>query len=95
LQRIIRDLDEKGISSEELRISKVHSKGMALRENETKDTKALNLATMEALGLGYDFLNRMLAEIDATTLAEFNAFIRDILNPENAVIITVGPTQLP
>ncbi len=95
LQRIIRDLYENGISSEELGIAKVHSKGMALRENETKDTKAFNLATMEALGLGYDFLNRILSEIDATTLAEFNAFIQGVLNPEKAVVITVGPTQWP
>jgi zinc protease len=93
LQKTIQDLYQNGISSEELGITKIHAKGMAIRENETKDTKAFNLATMEALGLGYDFLNRMLAEIDLTTLEEFNAFIRDVLNPEKAVMITVGPTQ--
>lgn len=95
LQETIQDLYQNGISSEELGITKIHSKGMAIRENETKDTKAFNLAAMEALGLGYDFLNRMLAEIDATTLEEFNAFIRDVLNQEKALMITVGPTQLP
>jgi len=93
LKKTIRDLYEKGISSEELAITKAYSKGAAIRENETKETKALNLATMEALGLGYDFLNRTLEEIDAITLEEFNGFIRGVLNPEKAVHITVGPTQ--
>ena len=93
LEKTIQELYQNGISQEELDITKTHSKGIALRENETKDTKAYNLATMEALGLGYDFLERMLVEIDKTTLAEFNAFVRDVLNPENAVMITVGPSQ--
>ena len=95
LQKTIRDLYQNGVSPEELAITKIHSKGTAIRENETKDTKAFNLATMEALGLGYDFLSRMLVEIDATTLTEFNAFIRDVLNPEKAVKVTVGPNQWP
>lgn len=93
LQNTIQSLYVKGISSEELAITKAHSKGVAIRENETKVAKSLNLATMETFNLGYDFLNKVLTEIDATTLEEFNAFIRAALNPENAVLITVGPTQ--
>jgi predicted Zn-dependent peptidase len=93
LQKAIQDLYQNGISQEELGITKAHSKGMAIRESETKDTKAFNLASMEALDLGYDFLNKVLVEIDATTLEEFNAFIRDVLDPEKAVMITVGPSQ--
>lgn len=95
LKKTIEDLYQNGISNEELSIAKIHSKGMALRENETKDDKTYNLAIMEASGLGYDFLNRLLTEIEATTLEEFNSFIRDVLNPEKAVSITVGPTRLP
>jgi predicted Zn-dependent peptidase len=93
LQKAIQDLYQNGISQEELGITKAHSKGMAIRESETKDTKAFNLASMEALDLGCDFLNKVLVEIDATTLEEFNAFIRDVLDPEKAVMITVGPSQ--
>jgi predicted Zn-dependent peptidase len=93
LENTLAELYKNGISAEELRIAKIHSKGMAIRENETKDAKSYNIAIMEAMGLGYDFLNRVLTEIDATTLDEFNAFIRDVLNPENAMTITVGPTQ--
>jgi predicted Zn-dependent peptidase len=93
LQNTIQDLYQNGISAEEFRVTKVHSKGMFIRENETKDNKTYNLAFMEALGLGYDFLNRMLTELDATTMEEFNAFIQSFLNPEKAVSVTVGPTQ--
>ena len=64
-----------------------------IRDNETKDAKAYNLASMEALGLGYDFLNRVLDAIDSTTLEEFNNFIRGVLDPEKALTITVGPTR--
>jgi predicted Zn-dependent peptidase len=95
LKKTLEDLYQNGISDEELSITKIHSKGVAIREIETKDDRTYNLAFMEASGLGYDFLNRILIEIEATTLEEFNTFIRDILNPEKAVTITVGPTQLP
>jgi predicted Zn-dependent peptidase len=93
LKNAIQDLYQSGISSEEFRVTKVHTKGSFLRENETKDTKTYNLAFMEALGLGYELLNRMLTELDATTLEEFNAFIKTVLDPEKAVTVTVGPTQ--
>ena len=95
LKKTIDDLYQSGITEEELSITKILSKGMAIRENETKNDRTYNLAFMEASGLGYDFLNRILAEIESTTLEEFNAFIRYVLNPEKAVSITVGPTQLP
>ncbi len=95
LKKTIEDLYQTGISNEELSIAKIYAKGMAIRENETKDDKTYNLAFLEASGLGFDFLNRLLVEIDATTLEEFNAFISEVLNPKTTVSITVGPTQLP
>jgi predicted Zn-dependent peptidase len=95
LEKTITELFQVGITAEELRIAKVHSKGAVMRENETKDEKSYNLAVMEASGLGYDFLDRILTEIDATTLEELNAFIHRVLNPENTVTITVGPNQWP
>lgn len=93
LKKTMGELFESGISPEELETTKVYSKGIMLRNNETKDEKTYNVATMEALGLGYDFLNSLLTEIEATTLDEFNAFIRDVLDPEKAVEIVVGPKE--
>lgn len=93
LNGIVRDLYENGISGEEFGTTKVHTKGTTLRENETKNARTYSLAFMEALGLGYDFLNGLLDEIDATTLEEFNAFVRSVLDPEKAISITVGPSR--
>jgi zinc protease len=93
LNEILRNLFQNGISEEEFSTTKAHSKGTALRENETKIARTYSLAFMESLGLGYDFLNGLLDEIDATTLAEFNAFVRGVLVPEKAVSITVGPSR--
>jgi zinc protease len=94
LKKTIQDLYENGISAGDLDITKAHSQGAALRENETKDEKTYSMATMEALGLGYDFLIRIASEIEATTLEEFNTFIRDVLDPEKAVEIVIGPREL-
>jgi zinc protease len=93
LKKTIQDLYENGISAEDLDITKAHSQGAALRENETKDEKTYSMAAMEALGLGYDFLARIVSEIEVTTLEEFNAFIRDVLDPEKAVEIVIGPGE--
>jgi predicted Zn-dependent peptidase len=95
LKKIVEDLFKSGITGEELSATKTFSKGMAIRENETKDGRTFNLAYMEASDLGYDFLDRILEEIDSTNLEEFNAFIRDVLDPEKAVSVTVGATRLP
>jgi len=91
LKKIIQDLYEEGISSEELETTKTHSKGSFIRESETKDSKTYSLVTFEALDLGHDFLNRILPEIDATSQEEFNDFIKNVLSPNKAVEIIVGP----
>jgi predicted Zn-dependent peptidase len=93
LKKTIKDLYENGISAGDLDIMKAHSQGEVLRENETKDEKTYSMATMEAFGLGYDFLDRIVSEIEATTLDEFNAFIRSVLDPDEAVEIVVGPEK--
>lgn len=95
LDTIIQDLYRNGISAEEFRVTKILSKGMIIRENETKDAKTYNLAFMEALGLGYDFLNLMVSDMEAISLELFNSYIRSVLDPENAVSIAVGPNQRP
>jgi zinc protease len=95
LNKIIQDLYLNGISDEEFSVTKVLTEGIVIRENETKDAKTYNLAFMEALGLGFDFLDRILNEIEATNLEGFHSYIRKVLNPKKTVSITVGPAQCP
>jgi zinc protease len=93
LSKVLLDLYENGVSEEELQVTKTNSKANFLRNNETKDIRSITMAYYEALGLGYDFINKYFSEIDRTSLDEFNAYIKDILNPEKGIHITVGPPK--
>jgi len=92
LNKVLLDLYERGVSEEELRVTKTNSKANFLRNNETKDIRSITIAYYEALGVGYDFINRYFSEIDRTSLEEFNTYIKEVLNPEKSISITVGPT---
>lgn len=91
LKKVLSNLFEKGITEEEFEVTKIYTKASFMRSNETKETRAMNLTSFEALDLGYEFLNRFFLEIDAISLDEINAYIKDILNPEKAVEAVVGP----
>jgi zinc protease len=91
LKKVLSNLFEKGITEEELEVTKSNAKAYFLRDNETKEIRAGNLVSFEALGLGYEFLNGFFLEIDAIGLDEINAYIKDILNPEKGVEVVIGP----
>jgi predicted Zn-dependent peptidase len=91
LKKILRDLFEKGITKKELEVAKIYAKASFLRNNETKETRARNLASYEALGFGYEFLNGFYLKIDEVGLDEINTYIKDTLNPEKAVEVVIGP----
>jgi predicted Zn-dependent peptidase len=93
LQTVLRDLYENGITEEEFEATKIYTKASFLRKNETKETRANNLAAFEALGLGYEYLNRFSQEIETIGLEQINAYIKNILNPEYGLEIIVGPEQ--
>ncbi len=93
LRMVLKELYENGITQEELEITKTFSKASFLRDNETKTTRARNLASFEALGLGFTFLDRFSEEIDAITLEEINAFLKEYLDPEKGVEVIVGPEE--
>lgn len=91
LKKVLKDLYDKGITEEELLVTKIYSKTFFMRNNETKETRTYSLGTFEILGLGYEFLNKIFQEIDATTLEEINSYIKNILDPEKGIEIVVGP----
>jgi zinc protease len=86
-------LYEEGVSEEELEITKINSKANFLRSNETKNIRTITISYFEALGVGHEFINNYFSEIDATSLEEFNAYIKDVLDPEKGIRITVGPKE--
>ncbi|MEA2005893.1 MAG: pitrilysin family protein [Acidobacteriota bacterium] len=91
LKKELADLFENGVSNEELLMTKFYLKSFLLRSNESKDTRAYNLAFFEAFNLGSDFLNDVFREIDNITIEEINAFIKEILDPQKEIQINVGP----
>lgn len=91
LKNVLNNLFEKGMTEEELEVAKIYTKTSFLRNNETKETRARNLASYEALGLGYEFLSGFFLEIDAIGLNEINTYIKDILNSEKALEVVIGP----
>jgi predicted Zn-dependent peptidase len=96
LRRTLRDVWEKGISADELEAAKKIALTDLLRDNEAKDKRAINLAVYEALGLGYDFLERIPALYETVTVEEMNSFLSDSLNPERAVwVVLAGTKQKP
>jgi predicted Zn-dependent peptidase len=91
LKSVLNDLHENGITEEEFEATKIYTKASFLRNNETKEARANNLAAFEALGLGFEYLNRFSQEIETIGLEQINAYIKDILNPEYGLEIIVGP----
>lgn len=91
LKKVLAELFEKGTTEEELQITKTVAKANFLRNNEAKAMRAASLASFEALGLGFGYLTELMAQIDALTIEEVNASIKDILNPEKAFEVLVGP----
>jgi zinc protease len=93
LRRTLRDVWEKGITAGELEAAKKIALTDLLRDNEAKDKRAINLAVYEALGLGYDFLERIPALYETVTVEKMNSFLSDSLNPERAVWVVVAGTK--
>ena len=84
-------LQTQGITPEELEVTKTFFKSSFLQDIETKEKRTQLLGYFEIIGLGYDFLQKLMAEVDAVTLEEINAFILDILDPGNCSYVIIGP----
>jgi zinc protease len=95
LNKIIQDVQSKGLDAEELRVTQTLTKAEFLRQNETKEKRTLNLAYFEALGLGHNFYEQFFSITDRISLEQMNAFIKKILASENIFEVSIGPTQKP
>jgi predicted Zn-dependent peptidase len=93
LGKTLDDLCLSGISEEELQVTKTFSRAEFLRGHETKSARTRTLALFETLGFGCDFINIFFEEIEKITLEEINAYLKNILKPENRILVTVGPQE--
>ena len=94
LKNLLLDMYKKGITEEELDMTKTNSKADFLRFYETKENRSSNMVYFEAMGLGYQFLEKLPDHLDRITSEGFNHFIKKVLNPENLVEVIIGPENL-
>jgi predicted Zn-dependent peptidase len=92
LRDVLQTLYREGSTEDEFEVTKIYFKATFMRNNETKQIRTQSLAKFEALNLGFDFFDKFFLEIDEITLQEFNAFLKEILNPEKALEIIIGPS---
>jgi len=91
LRAVLDELYRSGTTEEELRDTKNAAKADFTRDNETKARRAGTLAFFEASGLGLDYFDGVVLEIEALSLEEVNSYIKETLAPEKALEVVVGP----
>ena len=91
LTEAMRAVWEAGVSADELAAAKAFARTDFLRANETKSRRAAAFGELEALGLGAERFPRLFEDMNALSLEEMNAFIREWLVPEKSWLVIVGP----
>ncbi len=91
LDGVLRKLYEGGITAEELETTKALASAQTLRGIETKDARARTMALWQGLGLGFDRIGGIFADLQAVTLEEMNAYIKAVLDPSRSISVAVGP----
>ena len=90
-QSIWRDVEEKGITQDELRDAKLYLNGsFPLQQDSTKKLSALMLY-MQQQNLPLDYLDKRASLINAVTLEQANKTAARVLNAQNLIIAEVGP----
>lgn len=95
LPEVVQRLYQQGVSDSELQTTKAYCRAEFWRQSESKKRGTASLALFEALGLGYRFAATVVSEIDAVSLAEMNAYIRQVLNPETCLEMSIGTLATP
>jgi len=90
LDEVLKALHERGVSEDELRATKTLARAQVLRSSEAKTARARMLGSWRVLGLSFNDLDGFFARLDAVTVDEVNAFIREFLDPAKSILVTVG-----
>ncbi|HLP62415.1 MAG TPA: pitrilysin family protein [Candidatus Deferrimicrobium sp.] len=93
LPEIVADLYKDGVSEEEFNMIKVRTRAHFLRINETKEMRTFYLGLFELIGPGFDFFENFFSAMDTLTPSDFNAYIRQVLKPDQLVKIIIGPGE--
>jgi zinc protease len=88
---ILKRLNEKGISAEQLASAKAYVKGLyPTRRLETIDQLANELGDLELYGEGREEIDGYFSRIDAVTLADLNATVKKYYRTDNLTFVLLG-----
>jgi predicted Zn-dependent peptidase len=88
---VLKRLNEKGISAEQLASAKAYVKGLyPTRQLETMDQLAAALGEIELYGLGRDEVDGYFSRIDAITLDQANAAIKKYYKTSDLTYVVLG-----
>jgi predicted Zn-dependent peptidase len=90
LKKLLTNIYENGVTQKDLDIAKVRSQADFLRDNETKVSRSQWIAYFEALGVGFDYLEKFFSNIDQVTLEQFNSYLKKVLNPHRLIEVVIG-----
>jgi zinc protease len=88
---VLKRLNEKGITAEQLASAKAYVKGLyPTRHLETIDQLATGIGEIELYGLGRDEVDGYFSRIDAITLEQANAAIKKYYQHDNLTFVILG-----
>ncbi len=93
--QVLDELHSNGVTEEELSMTKSYSKALFLRNNETKESRALTRGNFETIGLDYSYFAKFIDEINTVSAEEINPFIQKVLAPEKRFQVIIGPKKEP
>jgi len=93
LKEMMTGLYQKGVTEAELSSAKVRAWSYFLRNNETRENRSYTLGYFEAVGLGFEFPGDFFSHIKKVTRDDFNAYIKNVLKPDDLVKVVIGPGE--
>lgn len=91
LEKALTVLRESGVTADEEEAAKTMARARFVRSVEAKSPRLRTIGLFEALGSGGVSPAAYFEAIGAVTREDLNAFIHDVLAPERALKVTVGP----
>jgi zinc protease len=93
LFRELNQVREGGLMEKELADAKKYLLGNLRIGLQTNGSQAMQMTLDELYGLGYDYREKYIEEIEAVTPEDIKRAAGKIIDPENFVSVTVGPEK--
>jgi zinc protease len=88
---LLQQVEQKGVTSEEVAAAKRSITSEYPVSLAEPDSLARTILNNEIYGLGPDELRKFVQQIEAVTLDQVNQAAKELLHPENIVVVTAGP----